>query len=134
MAQKLKEMKLKTRHLQKMAVSWAKNSSQKIIPIAKELQDANILGAVTLAVQSLDEETLKIIKRGKDITIVSFSEALVQVMRVYKFLKSNNISPEVIDLRTLRPIDKQTIINSVILTVKKRFKDLNTTVVESFKA
>ena len=60
----------------------------------------------------------KIIKRGKDITIVSFSEALVQVMRVYKFLKSNNISPEVIDLRTLRPIDKQTIINSVKKTGK----------------
>jgi len=64
LAQKLKEMKLKTKHLQKMAVSWAKNSSQKIIPIAKELQDANILGAVTLAVQSLDDETLKIIKRA----------------------------------------------------------------------
>jgi len=64
LAQKLKEMTLKTKHLQKMAVSWAKNSSQKIIPIAKELQDANILGVVTLAVQSLDQETLKIIKRA----------------------------------------------------------------------
>jgi len=64
LAQKLKEMTLKTKHLDKMAVSWAKNSSQKIIPIAKELQDANILGAVTLAVQSLDQETLKIIKRA----------------------------------------------------------------------
>ena len=64
LAQKLKEMTLKTKHLEKMAVSWAKNSSQKIIPIAKELQDANILGAVTLAVQSLDQETLKIIKRA----------------------------------------------------------------------
>ena len=55
----------------------------------------------------------KTIKKGKDITIVSFSEALVQVMRLYKFLKINGINPEIIDLRTLRPIDKNTIINSV---------------------
>ena len=54
----------------------------------------------------------KTIKKGKDITIVSFSEALVQVMRLYKFLKINGINPEIIDLRTLRPIDKNTIINS----------------------
>jgi len=63
-AKKLKEMTLKTGHLQKIAISWAKNSSEKIIPIAKELQDADILGAVTLAVQSLDDKTLKIIKRA----------------------------------------------------------------------
>ena len=41
----------------------------------------------------------KTIKKGKDITIVSFSEALVQVMRLYKFLKINGINPEIIDLR-----------------------------------
>lgn len=60
----------------------------------------------------------KIVKKGKDITIVSFSEALIQLMRVYGFLKSNNISSEVIDLRTLRPFDKKTIINSVKKTGK----------------
>tara|TARA_B100001250_G_C19790766_1_gene786391 strand:+ start:535 stop:1602 length:1068 start_codon:yes stop_codon:yes gene_type:complete len=60
----------------------------------------------------------KIIKKGKDITIVSFSEAIVQVMRIYKFLKINGIEPEIIDLRTLRPIDKKTIINSVKKTRK----------------
>ena len=60
----------------------------------------------------------KTIKKGKDITIVSFSEALVQVMRLYKFLKINGINPEIIDLRTLRPIDKNTIINSVKKTGK----------------
>jgi len=60
----------------------------------------------------------KTIKKGKDITIVSFSEALVQVMRLYNFLKINGINPEIIDLRTLRPIDKNTIINSVKKTGK----------------
>ena len=60
----------------------------------------------------------KIVKKGKDMTIVSFSEALVQVMRVYNFLRNNKIFPEIIDLRTLRPIDKKTIINSVKKTGK----------------
>ena len=60
----------------------------------------------------------KVIKKGKDITIVSFSEALVQIMRVYNFLTENNIFPEIIDLRTLRPLDKSTIINSVKKTGK----------------
>ena len=64
LARKLKELALTKKYLQKMAVSWAKNSSEKIIPIAKELKDGGILGAVTLAVQSLDENTLKIIKRS----------------------------------------------------------------------
>ena len=39
-------------------------------------------------------------------------------MRIYKFLKINGIEPEIIDLRTLRPIDKKTIINSVKKTRK----------------
>ena len=55
----------------------------------------------------------KIVKKGKDITIVSFSEALIQIMRIYNFLNKNKIFPEIIDLRTLRPLDKKTIINSV---------------------
>ena len=39
-------------------------------------------------------------------------------MRVYNFLTENNIFPEIIDLRTLRPLDKSTIINSVKKTGK----------------
>ena len=56
-----------------MRPAWAKNSSEKIIPIAKQLQDGGILGAVTLAVQSLDPDTLKIVKRA-NIKFDTFSE------------------------------------------------------------
>lgn len=73
LARKMKEMALEKGYLQKMAVSWAKNSSEKIIPIAKELQDGGILGAVTLAVQSLDDDVLEIIKRA-NIKFNEFSE------------------------------------------------------------
>lgn len=73
LARRMKEMALATGYLQKMAVSWAKNTSAKIIPIARELRDGRILGAVTLAVQSLDENVLKIIKRA-NIKFRTFSE------------------------------------------------------------
>lgn len=64
LAQKFKQIALKTGFPDKIRPAWAKNSSEKIIPIAKELQDGHILGAVTLAVQSLDKTTLDIIKRA----------------------------------------------------------------------
>lgn len=64
LATKLKEEALKTHYPERIRPAWAKNSSEKIIPIAKELQAGGILGAVTLAVQSLDPETLNIVKRA----------------------------------------------------------------------
>ena len=72
-AEKLKEVALKTNYPERVRPAWAKNSSEKIIPIAKELQDGGILGAVTLAVQSLDPDTLKIVERA-NIKFDSFSE------------------------------------------------------------
>ena len=72
-AEKLKEVALKTNYPERVRPAWAKNSSEKIIPIAKQLQDGGILGAVTLAVQSLDPDTLKIIKRA-NIKFDTFSE------------------------------------------------------------
>jgi radical SAM superfamily enzyme YgiQ (UPF0313 family) len=72
-AKKLKEVALKTHYPDRVRPAWAKNSSEKIIPIAKELQEGDILGAVTLAVQSLDSNTLDIVKRA-NIKFDAFSE------------------------------------------------------------
>ena len=73
LAEKLTESALKTGFPERIRPAWAKNSSDKIIPIAKELQNGGILGAVTLAVQSLDKETLNIMKRA-NIKFDKFSE------------------------------------------------------------
>ena len=59
--------------------AWTKSSSDKVIPVAKELLDADLLRAVTLAVQSLDPTTLDVIKR-KNIKFDKFGE-LVQKFR-----------------------------------------------------
>jgi radical SAM superfamily enzyme YgiQ (UPF0313 family) len=64
LATKLKEVALKTGFPEKFRAAWAKFASEKIIPIAKELQTGGILKAVSLSLQSLDETTLEIVKRA----------------------------------------------------------------------
>ena len=72
-ASKLKEVALKTGYPEKFRAAWAKFASEKIIPIAKQLQEGKVLKAVSLALQSLDEETLEIVKRA-NIKFDNFSE------------------------------------------------------------
>jgi pyruvate dehydrogenase E1 component beta subunit len=52
-------------------------------------------------------------KSGTDITITAFSKGVAAALDAANILQENNISAEVIDLRSLRPLDKDTIINSV---------------------
>ncbi|HAS19268.1 MAG: pyruvate dehydrogenase complex E1 component subunit beta [Bacteroidetes bacterium] len=54
------------------------------------------------------------IKRpGKDVTIVSFGKILKEALLAAEELAKENIDCEVIDLRTIRPMDYQTIFESV---------------------
>ncbi len=52
-------------------------------------------------------------KEGNDITLVSFGKMMKLVMEAASQLEKENISAEVIDLRTVRPIDYESVINSV---------------------
>jgi len=52
-------------------------------------------------------------KTGSDITIVSFGKIMKVALATADELSKENISAEVIDMRTVRPIDYQTIIDSV---------------------
>jgi pyruvate dehydrogenase E1 component beta subunit len=52
-------------------------------------------------------------KPGTDVTIVAFSICVKHALDAAEKLAEQGISAEVIDLRTLRPLDKQTIIDSV---------------------
>lgn len=72
-AEKMKEEKIKKGYPIGFRLTWAKFSSEKIIPIANELRKADLLTPVTLSVQSLDETTLDIIKR-ENIKFDKFSE------------------------------------------------------------
>ncbi len=55
----------------------------------------------------------KILKEGKDITIIAFSLVVKYALDAAEELSKIGIDAEVIDLRTIRPLDKATIIDSV---------------------
>ncbi len=52
-------------------------------------------------------------KEGNDVTIVSFGKMMKVATEAAQELEKDNISAEVIDLRTVRPIDYEIIVNSV---------------------
>jgi pyruvate dehydrogenase E1 component beta subunit len=55
----------------------------------------------------------KIVQAGSDVTLVSFGKMMLRVEEAVKALEEEGISVELIDLMTVRPIDYDTIIESV---------------------
>ncbi|WP_224824557.1 pyruvate dehydrogenase complex E1 component subunit beta [Cognatishimia sp. MH4019] len=58
----------------------------------------------------------KVAREGTDLTIVSFGIGMQYALEAAEKLSADGISAEVIDLRTLRPMDTATVINSVMKT------------------
>jgi pyruvate dehydrogenase E1 component beta subunit len=55
----------------------------------------------------------RIARGGKDVTIVSFSIGMVYALKAAEELAQEGIEAEVIDLRTIRPMDTELVIESV---------------------
>lgn len=55
----------------------------------------------------------KIVRTGSDVTIVTFSLMVKYALEAADILAEKGIEAEVIDIRSIRPLDKQTIIDSV---------------------
>lgn len=55
----------------------------------------------------------KVVREGSDVTLVSFSRAMTYTLEAAEVLTGEGINAEVIDLRTLRPLDMATIVESV---------------------
>ena len=80
-----------------------------------------ILYGKTFDVPVLDDFTVpfgkaKIARPGDDVTIVSFGIGMTYALDAAEKLAAEGISAEVIDLRTLRPLDYDTVIASVMKT------------------
>jgi len=58
----------------------------------------------------------KIIRRGTDVTIVSMSYMTIEALYAADYLEKQGIFCEVIDLRTIKPLDWDTVIHSVSKT------------------
>jgi pyruvate dehydrogenase E1 component beta subunit len=55
----------------------------------------------------------KVVKEGEDITVVAWGALVREVEKAIKMVEEDGISVELIDIRTISPIDKETIIESV---------------------
>ena len=55
----------------------------------------------------------RIVRPGKDVTIVSYSIGVGVALEAAQELMGQGINAEVIDLRTLRPLDKATVLESL---------------------
>ena len=80
-----------------------------------------ILYGKTFNVPVLEDFTIpfgkaRIAREGSDVTIVSFGIGMTYALEAAEALAADGISAEVIDLRTLRPIDYDTVIASVMKT------------------
>jgi pyruvate dehydrogenase E1 component beta subunit len=80
-----------------------------------------ILYGQSFPVPKLDDFTVpigkaRIHRKGKDVTIVSFSIGMTYALKAAHELEKEGIDAEVIDLRTIRPMDTETIVASVMKT------------------
>ncbi len=60
----------------------------------------------------------KILQEGNEITLISYGQGVHWILNTLKEEKYNNIKADVIDLRSLQPLDTKTIFNSVKKTGK----------------
>ena len=80
-----------------------------------------ILYGQSFEVPNLEDFTIpigkaRIHRKGKDVTLVSFSIGMTYAIKAAAELEKEGIDAEIIDLRTLRPLDTQTVIQSVMKT------------------
>lgn len=88
-----------------IAIRYPKGSYQKtLLPNAKK--------------QSIELGKAEIVREGKDITILAYGKTVSTALEVANILKKKKISAEVINIRFLKPIDKETICNSIYKTKK----------------
>jgi pyruvate dehydrogenase E1 component beta subunit len=91
-----------------------------------------ILYGVSSPVPKLDDYVLpigraRVVRHGNDVTLVAWSIGMTYALKAADELAKANISAEVIDLRTLKPMDSDTIIDSVkktgrLVTVEEGWK------------
>jgi len=91
-----------------------------------------LLYGVSSPVPKLDDYVLpigraRVVRAGNDVTLVAWSMGMTYALKAADELAKENISAEVIDLRTLKPMDTETITESVkktgrLVTVEEGWK------------
>ena len=73
----------------------------------------NTKGEVPDGEQVAEIGTAQVLKQGSDLTVIGYSRATVIALDVARQLDDDGVSVEVVDLRSLRPLDRVTICASV---------------------
>lgn len=71
-----------------------------------------ISGPVSEEVYAVPLGKAKVIREGTDLTILSFSHMTLEAWKAADLLAQEGISVEIVDLRSLKPLDKETILTS----------------------
>ncbi|MCS1408107.1 MAG: 2-oxoisovalerate dehydrogenase subunit beta [Verrucomicrobia subdivision 3 bacterium] len=74
------------------------------------------LKAEALPTEALPPEKARIARVGRDMTIATYSAMLHEVLKAADELATENIELEIVDLRTVKPIDTNTIMASIART------------------
>ena len=76
----------------------------------------NLEDELDLAVDAVDISSAKVRRPGKDVTVLTYGGSLFKSLEAAAALAQDGIEAEVIDLRTLRPLDMTTVVASVAKT------------------
>jgi len=73
----------------------------------------NVEGELDPAIRSVDIDRAAIRRAGRDVTLVTYGGSLPKTLAAAEVLGAEGVDAEVVDLRTLRPLDEDTILGSV---------------------
>lgn len=73
----------------------------------------NVFGEVPSELYRVPIGKAKVVQEGSDLTLVACSHMTLEAFRAAKWLKEDGISAELIDLRSIKPLDKEAILASV---------------------
>jgi pyruvate dehydrogenase E1 component beta subunit len=76
----------------------------------------NIEGEIAAEPQAVDIDSAAVRREGSEVSLITYGGSLMKAMQAAAKLAEEDISAEVIDLRTLRPLDDATIMRSVAKT------------------
>ena len=76
----------------------------------------NMEGMLSADAGPVDIDTARIRRAGRDVTLISYSAGLFKSLEAAELLAKEGIEAEVIDLRTLRPLDDKTFLESIART------------------
>jgi len=97
-------------------LKWAIKSNDPVIFLEHELLYP--MNMEFKEIKDFNPFKAEVVKKGKDLTIITYLKMRIDVLEAEKELAKNGIDAEIIDLNSLRPLDIETIANSIKKTKK----------------